>query len=125
MHAKHKTSNHIKTILTKESNTENTTNNCNCRVKETYPVDKKCQTSGLIFQATVTQHDNNKDETYIGLTDNTFMTRYNEHTKRFKNENCRNVNNEHTKRFKNENYRNVIVLSNHIWMLKDKKKDIH
>ena len=27
-------SNHNKTMLTKESSTENTTNNCNCRVKE-------------------------------------------------------------------------------------------
>ena len=62
-------SNHSKTILTKENNTENTTNNCNCRAKETCPADKKCQTSSLIYQATVTRHDNNKDETYIGLTD--------------------------------------------------------
>ena len=62
-----------KTILTKESKTEST-NNRNCRVKETCPLDNKCQTSSLIYQATVTQHDNNKDETYIGLTGNTFKT---------------------------------------------------
>ena len=67
-------SKHNKTILTKESNTENTTNNYNCRGKETCPVDKKCQTPSLIYQATVTQHENNKDETYIGLTDYTFKT---------------------------------------------------
>ena len=79
-------SDHNKTTLTKESNTENTTNNCNCRVKEKCPVDKKCQTSSLIYQATVTRHDNNKDETYIGLTDNTFKTRYNGHTKSFRHE---------------------------------------
>ena len=97
--------NHNKTILTKESNTENTTNNCNCHVKETCLVDKKCQTSSLIYQATVTRHDNNKDETYIGLTDNTFKTRYNGHTNSFR----------------NEIYRNATALSNYIWMLKDKK----
>ena len=64
-------SNHNKRILTKESNTENTTNNCNCRIKEACPGDKKCQTSSLIYQARVTRHDNNMDKTYIGLTDNT------------------------------------------------------
>ena len=98
-------SNHNKTILTKESSTEDTTNNCNCRVKEKCPVDNKCQTSSLIYQATVTRHDNNKDETCIGLTDNTFKTRYNGHINSFR----------------HENYRNSTALSNYIWMLKDKK----
>ena len=68
-------------------------------------VDNKCQTSSLIYQATVTRHDNNKDETYIGLTDNTFKTRYNGHTNSFR----------------HSNYRNSTALSNYIWMLKDKK----
>ena len=98
-------SNHNKAILTKDSSTEDTTNNCNCRIKEKCPVDNKCQTSSLIYQATVTRHDNNKDETYIGLTDNTFKTRYNGHTNSFR----------------HSNYRNSTALSNYIWMLKDKK----
>ena len=67
-------SNHNKAILTKDSSIEDTTNNCNCRVTEKWPVDNKCQTSSLIYQAMVTRHDNNKDETYIILTDNTFKT---------------------------------------------------
>ena len=49
-------SNHNKAILTKDSSREDTTNNCNCRVKEKCPVDNKCQTSSLIYQATVTRH---------------------------------------------------------------------
>ena len=65
-------SNYNKTILTKENNTQNTTNNCDCRIKETCSVDNKCQTSSLIYQAAVMRHGN-KDETYIGLTDNTFF----------------------------------------------------
>ena len=65
----------------------------------------KCQTSSLIYQATVTCHDNNKDETYIGLTDNTFKTLYNVHTNSLR----------------HEKYRNATALSNYIWMLKDKK----
>ena len=102
---------HLKTLLGigycyyRRHSTKDTTNNCNCRVKEKCPVDNKCQTSSLIYQATVTRHDNNKDETYIGLTDNTFKTRYNGHTNSFR----------------HSNYRNSTALSNYIWMLKDKK----
>ena len=69
------------------------------------PAHNKCQTSSLIYQATVTRHDNNKDETYIGLTDNTFKTRYNGHTNSFR----------------HHNYRKSTALSNYIWMLEDKK----
>ena len=59
----------------------------------------------LIYQAMVTRHDYNKDESYIGLTDNTFKTPYNGHTNGFQ----------------NETYRNATALSNYIWTLKDKK----
>ena len=52
----------------------------------------------------MTRHDNNKEESYIGLTDNTFKTRYNGHTSSFQ----------------NEQYRNATTLSNYIWTLKDK-----
>ena len=84
-------SNHNKTTLTKDNNTGSRTNNCNCRVKEACPVDQKCQTSSIIYQATVTRHDNNKDKSYIGLTDNTFKTRYNGHINSFRNEKYRNA----------------------------------
>ena len=97
-------SNHNKTILNKDNNTESKTSNCNCRIKEACPVNQKCQTSSLIYQAKVTRHDNNKEESYIGLTDNTFKTRYNGHTSSFR----------------NEQYRNATTLSNYIWTLKDK-----
>ena len=100
-------SNHNKTILTKESSTENTTNNCNCRVKEKCPVDKKCQTSSLIYQATLTQSDNNKDETYIGLNDNTLKTRYNGHTNSFR----------------HDKYRNPTALSNYIYLDVERQKN--
>ena len=98
-------SNHNKTILNKDNNTESKTNNCNCGIKEACPVNQKCQTSSLIYQATVTRHDNNREESYLGLTVNTFKTRYNGHTSSFR----------------NEKYRNATTLSNYIWTLKDKK----
>ena len=86
--------NHNKTILTKERNTQNTTNNGNCHVKETCPALEKSKTSSLIYQAMVTQHDNSEDE----LTDNTFNTQYNDHTISFR----------------NYKYRDATALSNYI-----------
>ena len=57
---------------------------CNCRKKEKCPVKNKCLTESVIYKAKV-KHDNNEME-YIGLTDNTFKTRFNEHNNTFKNE---------------------------------------
>ena len=113
MHAKHET-NHIKpqqNNIEQRQQTQTQTQTqkvrqtiANCRIKEACPVNQKCQTSSLIYRATVTRHDNNKEESYIGLTDNTFKTRYNGHTSSFR----------------NEQYRNATTLSNYIWTLKDK-----
>ena len=52
----------------------------------------------------LTRHANNKEESYIGLTDNTFKTRQKGHTSSFR----------------NEKYMNATTLSNYIWTLKDK-----
>ena len=103
-------SSHNKATLQKDNHTETTTTTqktCNCRQRTTCPLDGQCLTSGLIYQATVTQQDNDKDETYIGLTDNTFKTRYNGHTNSFR----------------DERKRNATALSQHIWSLKDRGKD--
>ena len=67
------------------------------------PLNGECLKQGLIYQATVIRKDNNKKETYIGLTDNTFKTRYNGHT-------CS---------FRNNSKRNATTLSQYIWTLKD------
>ena len=53
--------------------------------------------------ALVTRKDNNTTETYIGLTENDFKTRYRNHTASFR----------HAK------HRNSTELSKHIWTLKD------
>ena len=76
---------------------------CNCRAKSQCPLDNKCLTSELIYQATVTRHDNNSDDTYIGLTANTFKSRYSGHISSFK----------------NKERRKATTLSEHIWNLKD------
>ena len=77
--------------------------NCNCRRDRICPLNGKCLTSGIVYQATVSQDNPHKEETYIGLTDTTFKTRYNGHTSSFR----------------NENKRSSTTLSQYIWNLKD------
>ena len=103
--------NHNKRILTAPIQLDDTAtaaaidNNktCNCRQKNTCPLDGNCLQSSVIYQATVTRKDNNTTETYIGLTENDFKTRYRNHTASFR----------HAK------HRNSTELSKHIWTLKD------
>ena len=77
---------------------------CNCRDRNSCPLDGKCRTKNVIYQAEV-KSDSGK-ETYIGLTSNEFKTRYNNHKSTFR----------HNKnRFSTE-------LSKHIWDLKDNNK---
>ena len=105
--------NHNKRILTASIQIDNTAiaatidnnNTCNCRQKNTYPLDRNCLQSSIIYQATVTRNDNNTTETYIGLTENDFKTRYRNHTASFR----------HAK------HRNSTELSKHIWTLKGNK----
>ena len=80
---------------------------CNCRQKITCLLNGNCLQSSVIYQATVTRNDNNTSETYIGLTENDFKTRYRNHTASFR----------HAK------HRNSTELSKHIWTLKDNKID--
>ena len=76
---------------------------CNCRQKNTCPLNGNCLQSSVIYQATVKRNDINTSETYIGLTENTFKTRYRNHAASF----C------HTK------HRNSTEISKHVWSLKD------
>ena len=100
--------NHNKRILNSSELPVKTGNNtkhktCNCRQKETCPLNGNCLQSSFIYQATVTRQNNNTSETYIGLTENDFKTRY------------RN----HTASFRNAKHRSSTELSKHIWTLKD------
>lgn len=78
-------SSHNKSVLKKEETNHNqvVTKKCNCIHKDECPLDQNCQTMGVVYQATVTRSDINKKETYIGLTNTTFKTRYNNHTSSF------------------------------------------
>ena len=75
--------NHNKCILNSSKHINDTADNtntkdtktCNCRQKNTCPLNRNCLQSSLIYQATVTRKDNSTTETYIGLTENDFKTR--------------------------------------------------
>ena len=96
---------HNKSVITKSKPAQNdkAQKDCNCRDKQKCPLNNKCQTSSVIYQATVTMEDNNSSETYIGLTENSFKSRYAGHLTTFK----------------YESKRNATALSEHIWSLKD------
>ena len=75
---------------------------CNCRRRDECPVKGKCLQSGVIYQATVTREDDRVD-TYIGLSEPSFKDRF------------RN----HKSSFKTRNPKSATKLSKHIWNLED------
>ena len=90
---------HNKKLLN-ELTSMNNTRECNCRNRNSCPMNGQCLVKDIVYQATV--HTNDSKETYIGLTSNEFKTRYNNHTASFRHE---------SKRMDTE-------LSKHIWNLK-------
>ena len=82
-------------------------NTCNCRQKNTCPLNGNCLQSSVVYQATVTQNDNNTPETYIRLTETDSRTRHRIHTASFR----------HAK------HKNSTELSKHIWTLKNDNID--
>ena len=77
--------------------------------KNNCPLDGKCLTKCVVYKATVTETDTKKQETYIGLTENEFKTRFNLHKSSFK----------------LEHKRTTTILSDHIWKLKKKNTDFN
>ena len=78
-------SSHNKKILRKNENP--VIKKCNC-TKEPCPIEGKCQTENVVYQATV-QSENNV-ETYVGLTSTTFKARWSNHKTAFKHVSHRN-----------------------------------
>ena len=74
-------SGHNKKNLTKEPQVENL---CNCRVQNSCPVANKCLLKNVIYQAIVKRQDNQKVESYIGLTSTSFKERWSTHKSSFK-----------------------------------------
>ena len=92
----------MKVLKKNETNHTKPDKSCNCRDKLTCPVDNKCLTSNVVYKATVNYEDT--EQSYIGMTECSFKTRYTQHKSSIK----------HSK------HRNQTELANHIWSLKDK-----
>ena len=76
-------------MIIKNNRTNPPTPGCNCRIQNSCPLNEKCLTTELVYQARVTRNDNQQKK-HIRLTENTFKTRYNGHTRSFRNEEKKN-----------------------------------
>ena len=95
-------SSHNRSILAKEDQ-DVEDRSCNCRKSDPCPLDGKCLTKEIVYEATV-EASNGDVNLYIGATETPFKTRlYN-----------------HNKSFNHEKYKNETTLSSHIWELKRK-----
>ena len=92
---------HNRKILNEGSEPGSSQTRCNCRNKDLCPLDGKCLTNNVIYEATVTT-TSGITNTYIGMTENDFKTRYNNHKLSF-----------------NRKHSHDTVLSKRIWELKD------
>ena len=93
-------SSHNKNIL----NPTTTSFRCNCRKKESCPLNGECLTSQLVYRATVTNAVNKDMKKYIGLADTTFKERHSNHKRDFK----------------HQKYYNCTELAKYVWELKEK-----
>ena len=93
--------------LLKKSNTPppSTLRSCNCRTSTECPLEGKCLTKSIVYEATVKTSEDTY--TYIGLTGDTFKARYSTHKSSFK----------------HEKYRTATALSQKIWELKESNTD--
>ncbi|KAL9966710.1 hypothetical protein ACROYT_G024826 [Oculina patagonica] len=96
---------HNQRILT-ESDGVSSEKKCNCRNKDLCPLDGACLSRNVIYEATVTTTTGNTN-TYIGMTEHEFKTRYNNHKLSFR----------------DRKHSHATVLSKHIWHLKDSNTD--
>ena len=91
---------HNKTISSEKRSTEP---KCNCRNKDTCPLNGNCLATNLIYQATI-KSPTNQEKIYIGLTEGTWKQRhYN-----------------HKLSFNHKKYAHNTALSKYVWNTKDK-----
>ena len=78
-------SSHNKKLLRKSENPK--IKKCNC-TKEPCPIEGKCQTENVVYQATV--QSENDEQTYVGLTSTSFKARWSNHKTAFKHKKHKN-----------------------------------
>ena len=93
-------SKHNKALLSKQE-TPKTAQSCNCRDKKKCPMNGNCLERAIVYKATIALRHNQKQ--YIGLTENTFKTRYGNHKASLI----------------HESKRSTTQLSQYFWNLKD------
>ena len=97
-------SSHNKSILSTKPADKSKT--CNCRNKDSCPLKGNCLQEQVIYKCTITSSESQEEAKYIGLTENSFKTRWNQHNFTFR----------------HEDKANSTELSKHIWSLQ--KQDI-
>ena len=75
---------------------------CNCRNKESCPLDGKCLQTCIVYKADVIA--NKRSHIYYGASDGEFKSQYNNHTNSFR----------------HRHHEQELELSKHIWKLQDK-----
>ena len=100
-------SKHNTRIIRKSQPQVTNTTSCNCRNKETCPLQNKCMSKDIVYKATITTCNTNDTKHYIGMTSNTFKEPF------------RN----HIKSFNHKKYSNETELSKYVWHLKENNKD--
>ena len=93
--------NHNRKILNECEMTDNR-RTCNCRNKNLWPLDGKCLTNNVIYKVTVTRASRTTSN-YIGMVENDFKTRFNNHKLSSR----------------NQNHSHDTVFSKYIWELKN------
>ena len=78
---------HNAKILSKDENPGDA-KDCNCRDRTACPVANKCLTTNVVYKATVKYED--KTQYYVGMTENSFKTRYTQHKSSIKHTKNRN-----------------------------------
>ena len=77
--------NHNRNIIKQTQQQSTTEKNCNCRNKDKCPVKNKCLSQNVVYKATLPSGIN-----YIGMTSNTFKTRYTCHSQTFRDQSKQN-----------------------------------
>ena len=80
---------------------------CNCRIKESYPLNGKCLHQCMVYKAEVSTNTTYKE--YYGASEGEFKSRYNNHTQSFR----------------NISHINDTELSKYLWTLKANGTDYH
>ena len=93
-----------KIIRVNENEEINNVRKCNCTKKDECPLNGKCLTKNIVYEATVTSNEPTyKEKKYIGISEPTFKKRYANHKKSF------NIN----------KYKNETELSKEVWRIKN------